>query len=224
MLCKYPAPAVLATALLSLILVTSGLGAAKAATPPEVTPSTNPAGPGATGPLPVEEVAPFFSDFQKKGMKPTRGEFETKEEYEKRLPKPWDSEKVVFFSLNRSKLNKAYRYDVDRELLTVQGGKVPISASDLKKEFAGTPVTIFDEWEDKGEYEAKNGFGERVTVKKTWLTEYVLFLDNIGPLPETVYDRNKRQFEIQLSRAPKAAAELSKNVELLLAVRLKGYE
>jgi hypothetical protein len=60
-----------------------------------------------------------------------------------------------------------------------------------------------------------------VTYTHTW---YCLDISNWSKCPSDLADKKKRQFRISLTKSPAEAQTLITNMEIVIAVRLLGYE
>ncbi len=151
----------------------------------------------------LEKTNQFFQLFEANKTPPKRGEFETKEEYEKRLPKPFDSSQILFFRVNNS---FKYKYDIDSQnLMFFAGEKIDYSGLTEYNPINSFPIIIEREFEDKGSYEASNAYGRTVTVEKTWVTDYVIYFMNKDKWPPNSIDIHKGSFKIECNKEPKEA-------------------
>ena len=74
----------------------------------------------------IEATKTFFDSFTLETHVPVRGEFETASEYYKRLPKPWDTNRVIYIKVMPSW--EWYKYDINTQKLTVFAGDLYTSA------------------------------------------------------------------------------------------------
>lgn len=175
----------------------------------------------------IEDTFLFFVDFTEKAKLPERSEFETDAEYRKRLPKPWDTLKLVYFRVDTGAILKNYKYDLNKKILTgVAGFPLTKNRNDDEDEFVynGDPIIILSAVEDKGSYEAQNGYGTKVIVSKLWTSQYILNFTNIANLPDDIYDTPKGQFMLSINRPPKEAESLSNKLEIIVGVYLLEYK
>lgn len=147
---------------------------------------------------------------------PIRGEFETLEEYTKRLPKPYDSTLLYYFKTDYY----TYKYDIDKQILSIKGADKFYSWESAKHKAPNSfPLIFGSETEDKGSYEAKNGFGATVTVKKSYFTYYVLYFDQFLNWKNIYYNSQDEKMQIDLLNIePKLAQRLSHDLEFILCV------
>lgn len=177
---------------------------------------------------PIENVKIFFESFTANGHPRPQGEFETMEEYKKRLPPPHDSSKVIYLKVsNISSLLQNYKYDIDNEKLTAFAGHLckdphpPLVYPGADK---GTRIIILSDMVDKGTYEASNSYGATVTVQKSWVFEYVLNFSKLDSCPADLYDSARGRFQVTISRPPKVAEMVSKHLEIIIGVKLPNYQ
>ena len=171
----------------------------------------------------TEEV---FDDFVAKGDPKPRDQFETREEYETRLPKPFDNSEVFYFEVT---LETSYSYDIDKQRLTLVAGKLKSPGYHKYKLTDLVPLSIHRKYEDKGTYEASNSYGKTVTVKKTYVQEYYLHLTNGKSLPAALkipskesYDKSE-QLSLSISLPRDQAKELAPRLGLICGVRFIAY-
>lgn len=180
---------------------------------------------GAVG-FKLTDTKSFFEQFTSKKERQERGEFETKKEYERRMSNQADTSSVLFFRLDKKPLysHKNYKYDLDAEKLTFTSGEcINYQYHDYELS-AGTSVVIQTRSEDNGTYEASNAFGKSVTVEKTYFYDYVLNFINLSNVPDSVFDKSECTFNLSISKGPKEAEKLSKNLLLVIGVKLLGYQ
>lgn len=102
-----------------------------------------------------------------------RGEFETKEAYEARL-----SQTVAVppaYVLIEADRRSSYYYNVDDRVIEIY-----IPGVDLlkpRKSLKGTPFKVALKSEDRGAYTGSNGYGATVKVERTYLTQYLLYVE-----------------------------------------------
>ena len=164
----------------------------------------------------ITETEEFFQKLHAQNEPPQRGEFETPEEYKKRLPKPFDSKKIVYLRIKESLLDKLYTYDIESGRLTFTSGKLkPIEDKPPK----GTPIVIFYKIDTK-ETEVGNGRddGGTVTIKETYWDNYILNFTNLDAVPDSIFDRDQYIFKLAINKPPKEAERLSKRVHLVIGV------
>lgn len=180
---------------------------------------------GAVG-FKITDTKSFFEQFTANKEQQERGEFETKEEYERRTSKQADTTSVLYFKLDVIPLHffKNYKYDIDAEKLTVTGGKCINYRYYDYTPSSGAAVVIRTRSEDKGKYKASNAFGKTITVDKTYLYDYVLDFANSDYIPDSVFDKSECAFTLSITRGPKEAEKLSKNLFLVVGVNLHGYQ
>jgi hypothetical protein len=172
-------------------------------------------------PFKITDIDSFFKAYTNQNKQPKRGEFETLEEYQKRLPQPYDSSKIVYFNIyaNADIFDKNYTYDIDNQMLTFFGGKICLEKSSEYQTNDGIPINIYTNIYRNKEYEASNAYGKTVTVKELYGKFYVLNFLNISGLPDSIYDGAKNEFHLSIKKAPKEAEIISKTVSLIVCVQ-----
>lgn len=146
---------------------------------------------------------------------PERGEFETKEEYQKRLPKPYDPSKLYYFNTKFK-----YKYDIDKQILTIKGGEKYKDWEMIRHKALGSFSILFqNEIINKGNYKASNEYGVSVTVEKTYYFEYVLYFELFKKWKEQYFKDNSIQIELP-NLEPKLAERLSHDIEFILCVTI----
>lgn len=166
-----------------------------------------------------------------------RGEFESREAYEARQPKLSASE-TTLVRLERG--YKDYAYDFDSKTLSI---RIPVGEIKPNKTLQGFPLRVAYEHENKGGYTASNAYGARVTVEKTWSTQYLLYVPNeqLGslvtvtddPVLASLPDNLRRQMAgkykkttvaLTINAEPNDAERIAKDSLVLLSVRPKGLQ
>ena len=154
--------------------------------------------------LEVKDTKQFFDWF--KNIRPAkRTEFETEQDYKKRLPPPFNSKKVIYF---RANCRKGYAYDISSEKLTVFGGsgtyiwplgpeyKGGYLTGDGLRE--GTAVVMESTGSNLGSYTAANVYGALFVVKSQIRFEYILnFLNrDMGGCPDEYFGSADKRFSV----------------------------
>lgn len=165
-------------------------------------------------------------------MKP-RGEFETKEAYEARR-----SQTVVVppaYVLIEADRRDGYYYNVDERVIEIY-----IPGVDLlkpRKPLKGTPFKVALKSEDQGTYTASNGYGVTVEVERSYLTQYVLYVEqedllkmvksypkpflrkmNLGASSELGGVRMDAGIVIQFGVEPDRAKQLSESFQIYMKI------
>ncbi len=129
------AAVIVAVCLVVLVAVAAAyaVGKAKTATPVD--------------PLGVRDAKQFFRWYLAMRTKmQMRGEFETITAFQKRMPPPFDSQKTIYFSIQRDPIAKEYTYDSARGVLTLTAGQWGL-ASNLSFPVEGTDTSnCEDKW------------------------------------------------------------------------------
>jgi hypothetical protein len=191
-----------------------------------------------TGSFNIEDTKSFFISYTAKITPPERGDFETDEEYQKRLPKPWDTNKVVYFKVDYNIKN--YTYDINAKKLTIHSGT--FLYSDFEEYGATIPIIIHNETEDKGSYIGTNAYGAEVTVNKVYIKDYILNIVNADQCkPDYLTDppsleemraaqENTNNFitidsplHFTFNIEPAAAEKFCKAAQMIIGVKLLGY-
>jgi hypothetical protein len=180
--------------------------------------------------LRVEDTKAFFERFISTGEVSPRGKFETRESYQKRLPPPFDSNKIVYFTVSSGGpyydfLHDPYDYDMDTQKFTAFAGHLDRQDSLPTYPGAdkGTPIIIYEKKDKEDTYPATNRFGVAATVDRSYYSDYVLNFSNLDQCPAELYDSASGIFKITIARSPKVAERLSKNFEVIVGVKLPGY-
>lgn len=166
-----------------------------------------------------------------------RGEFETREAYEARQAKLTDSGAVL---VRLEHGYKDYAYDIDSKTLSIQ---IPISEINPRKRLQGVPLRAAYSIDKKEQYTASNAYGARVTVERTWSTQYLLFVPTaqleglltvaddpaMASLPESMRARmadrfKKKTVTVSLTAEPSDAERIAKDYIALLLVRPRGLQ
>jgi hypothetical protein len=160
---------------------------------------------------------------------PPKGEFETTEEYHKRLQsKHFDG--IYAFRYDDFG-GDIWQYDADKQLITL---RIPFQR-EFKLEmtgdyFAGEVMTtnsIKYYRKQKGSYQAQNAFGVQVTVKRIEVTEYGFAVVNSSELTlDPSADRDVtmmggKDYVVALTATPKDARILKKTLALLFLCQVK---
>jgi hypothetical protein len=143
-------------------------------------------------------VFPFFALVMKE--KEERGEFETREEYQKRLSKRFDTTAVYFFKLETTpaSMYKGYRYDIDDEMLSIIGGRCNDYGYREYTPLGSTATVILTTTEPRGTFKASNAFGKTIRVEEFNIREYVLSFVNSDSIPDTVFNREDCTFRLSM--------------------------
>lgn len=198
--------------------------------PPQAVRAASPAG------TIVEVRAPFqpqlqtteaaFKDFYAKSHPKPRDQFETREEYEARLPKPFDNTQLFYFEVTQ---DAAYSYDIDRQQLTVFGGAFKSPDYREYKLADLVPFSLHRKIDDKGTYEASNAYGKTVTVTKGYINDFFLHLTNGKSLPAALKVPNKKSYEpssqlaLSVALPRDQAKEVAPRLALVCGVRFLSY-
>lgn len=166
----------------------------------------------------VSSTGDFFSKYTELKDPPPRGEFETMDEYRKRLPR-YDTTSVVYLLLavNDIVSGKNYSYDIDKQLLTFYGGKSWKGRPSTYKPRTGKAILVNTDSKETA-YKASNAFGAKVSVKKLHASDYVLNLLNLHSLPDSIRTLNGT-FKISLQLPPKEAQKLSQSTSIVIGIR-----
>ena len=149
----------------------------------------------------------YLSEF--KPSKP-RGEFETKEEYKKRLAKE-EMEKGKNIKLDVFYVKAGfpkYEYNNDKLFYTVT-----VLSRSYRKNVQYADNVIYEERENLGSYIAANAFGEKVNVNKFKTSRYVI---NVFELDKHL--KYYLSYEFTFKVDPKKAQDLKNNMSLIYEV------
>ena len=184
----------------------------------------------------LEDTTDFFTKYMQVSrlLRGKRDDFEIEEDFLMRQAGyrgRFDLGKVYYFEVKPSLSDriKPYNYDIDSKLLTVFAGGCPFED---KLEFKGQKpkpgerlrVTILSISEDEGTYKASNAYGAETTVEKARITDYQLGLINASDFPEPVYDFSEMRFAVTTQLEPAVAKDLSESVQVIVGVKLVGYQ
>lgn len=167
-----------------------------------------------------------FKDFYAKAHPKPRDQFETREEYDARLPKPFDNSQLFYFEVTQ---DSAYSYDIDRQRLTVFGGAFKSPDYREYKLTGLVPFSIHRKIDDKGSYEASNAYGKTVTVTKGYINDFFLHLINGKSLPAALKVPNKKSYEpseqlaLSVALPRDQAKEVAPRLALVCGVRFVSY-
>ena len=175
----------------------------------------------------LKDVEETFKDFFAKGHPKPRDQFETSEEYEARLPKPFDNSEVFYFEVTEE---ASFAYDIDKQRITLVGGEFKSPDYHEYKLTNLVPLSIHLKLDDKGTYEASNSYGKTVTVIKSYLNYYFLHLTNGKTLPaalkvagEKSYDKSE-QLTLSVNLPRDQAKEIAPRLALFCGVRFIAFE
>ncbi|HEY3295612.1 MAG TPA: hypothetical protein VGL38_09235 [bacterium] len=175
----------------------------------------------AQGTVRIQNVETFFSRVISLKTDPERREFETKEEFEKRLSKTVDTSIVYYIPLGTAGLiSKSYTYDLESQVLEFHGGGNPDRRPTDYRGIEGDPILVRNVIENRGSYKGSNAYGASVTVKEVWSHDYVLNVNGLRSLPDSIYDYGTHTMKLALHRPPKEAERLSKTIKLAVGVKL----
>jgi hypothetical protein len=174
----------------------------------------------------LKDTEATFKEFIAKGHPKPRDQFETREEYEARLPKPFDSSEVLYFEVTQE---ASYSYDIDKQRLTLVGGEFKNPDFREYKLTGLAPLAIHRKLSDTGRYEASNAFGKTVTVTKGYFYDYYLHLTNGKSLPATLkvpgrksYDKSE-QLTLSVTIQRDQAKEVAPRLAIVCGVRFVAY-
>ena len=175
----------------------------------------------------VKDTAQFFRWFlAMKAKIPERDQFETEQQFRKRLPAPFDDKKVLYFVLpdaidsvgERERDAIQFSYDLSAQ-------KLKVWSADLR----GHAAEIGLVWKELGHYVGTNSFGVARDVKENEVHLYYLNILNTEKCsalePHVVNDTvTWRRFAVTVSLPPQEAKLVSKTARIVLGVTLPGYE
>lgn len=172
----------------------------------------------------IENIPKFYREFENNAMPPRRDQFETKEEYLQRLPKPIDNRQVRYIRLATIYPYNNYSYDIETSMLTVYGKS---NARDSYKGH-GTEVTLSSEDYTIREYENQNRFGATFSVREFRQTDLKILLENelsyFAQLLRETDSYHSQQFAISVPMERNMAREQADKLSLILGVRLLSWE
>ncbi len=141
----------------------------------------------------VANATEFFTSVCAELAVPERGDFETVEEYENRIPS-LDTNTVYYFQLASSDdLLKSYEYDLKAQRLCIGGGETGILFESTygmaKSQYSlviGELLQLNSEMRILGEYQGTNAFGATVTISKHSTTVRTVDIANWKKIPRKV--------------------------------------
>lgn len=184
----------------------------------------------ATTDLKIEDTKAFFDDYLSKKDPPPRGEFETTDEYQKRIPKYPKPTGICYFSVPYVLSEKRYTYNADTQTMMVIGDYLS-TPFDEEKRFCLPRKLVDRVYRTDGycnSYTATNAYGAQVTVTVETATEYKFCYANLTCIPQELVDGKLTgdesfEFRLPVHLAPKAAEAFSKNIETIIGVRPIDY-
>jgi hypothetical protein len=172
----------------------------------------------------LKDVEATFRDFFAKGHPEPRDQFETREEYEARLPKPFDNSEVFYFEVTQE---ASFAYDIDKQRLTLVGGEFKSPDYREYKLTGLVPLSIHSKVENKGTYDASNAYGKDVTVTRGYRKDYFLHLTNGKTLPAALKVAGKEseseQLTLSVNLPREQAKEIAPRLALVCGVRFIAY-
>lgn len=180
----------------------------------------------------IEDTETFFAGFSLKRIPPARSEFETDDEYNKRLPTPWDSTEVVYFVLrpdcNMEDLHPnlliKYSYDIKTQLLTVASGSVAGKDDGGWHPKETRPLELHKKTDEMDDQQETNAAGATVNVSSTITKDYVLYLHGTEKCPKGMFDSKNCVFNLQISMTPQDGKDLVNHTEVVIGTKLLGYK
>jgi hypothetical protein len=177
-----------------------------------------------------EEIVPtrpfdLFISLYTRRIAYARKEFETREEYNKRVP-AWDSERIFYFPVPLRYGQKNYSYNTDKQKITIFGGSYG-SINNSRTEGLGTinSEVIFGE---SKYYNGENLFGKKVKVESYSKTSVLLCVKNTNELikkkmwPDTGMSTDE-YFSITFDLSIDKAKIISKNLRIIVGVTISDY-
>lgn len=180
--------------------------------------------------LRVKDTKQFFRWYL--GMKekmPVKSEFETEAAYRKRIPPPFDSQKTIYFTVQREPHTKEYHYDLASKTLTLTAGRrdwtlgysersqrgyLGRKAQTVREDGRNHLLVIRMDVSRGRRYIGENAYGATAVVTEYTETSYALSLLN-GDVSGEV--------RVDLSLGPEEAKRLSQTYEIVVGMKLPGY-
>ena len=155
-----------------------------------------------------EQIENAFTTYLANKIPPVRGDFETQEAYQKRLPKPIDQKRIYVFPVCQLPTGRAfgilwdknYKYDMEKQCLTIFAGcrynyidDPRLAAIGIKQDTdfigEGLPIILSTSDHDMGVREKQNVYGAKVMVTATSYISYILNIDNYKNIPDSIIER-----------------------------------
>jgi hypothetical protein len=182
----------------------------------------------------IQNTKSFFSWYIRSGQI-EKSDFETEQQYKKRLP--WfDSSKPVYFRITATEYDDAYKYasgdadwmfsyEIGSQVLSIIGGEYwDASMFHPRKLTPYTPIIVGKDSEHGGSYVGANAYGAEANVQVFRHNEYILNLTNADKLPGKAYDRYVKRFDMSIKVPPQEAKKLSSKLQIVIGVNLAGHE
>lgn len=170
-------------------------------------------------PLGAKDPRQFFPWYLKMHDEVTeRSQFETEEEYLKRQPPAFDSEKTIYFRVER---HGEYSYDINTKTLTLTQKMLAALGETLSRSDLRYYIILASDEVARESYVAQNAYGAETTVEKTTAKFYELVFLNERSSPQ--FDLDTGKISVTLTLEPREAERLSKSYEFVLGVRLPGF-
>jgi hypothetical protein len=167
-------------------LFISGLALAAIPTPTQTPPPKAPV-------IEIKDPAQFFPWFYgMRNKRAQRGQFETEEAFQKRIPPPFDSSKILYFKVGEGPVS--YYYDIATQTLTIGNGECDSDQSftrwdprtNFDFQYGGSEclvITLKSVYHDKGSYLGQNAFGVKARIRKSEVEGFRFKILNIEFLP-----------------------------------------
>lgn len=182
-------------------------------------------GTSTIAPLKTEDTRAFFKAFIAKVNPLPRGDFESREAYQKRLPLPEDAKKLVYLpaEILMPSLEKNFAYDIDTQMMTVIGGFEPYKDNRPHKPKGTKAMYIAQDFTDMTPYTGSNAYGGTATVSGGESADYIIDFHNARQWTASLYDNKTKHFAVSFPVSPSIGQELSKHLQIVLGVVPMGY-
>lgn len=173
---------------------------------------------------PIEDTVLFFNRLLDAKNPPKRSQFETEEEYKKRIANPYNSKTIYYFRAEplagpRPIGEDHFKYDLKTGMLTLFGGHGRLRES-RSHPSGSIPISIATETNDLPPYEATNAFGARFTITGSRDVQRVFNILNDKDFPRKTIDFQDHHIAVTIGRTREEAAGLSKRAEVIIGVQL----
>lgn len=157
-----------------------------------------------------------------------RGEFETLEEFQKRVSIP-DTTSIHYFELSPINhcLVRSYAYDIDAGQMCFQGGFLEIAPRAREEPLKRIALVIWTDTTKATQYAAQNAMGAVFSVYKWEISYSALCITNWRSLPDNAFNfgtgtsKEIGAFRHCVSMEPQVAKAASESTAFVIGVRLQ---
>jgi hypothetical protein len=148
---------------------------------------------------------------------PAKTSTETEEEYRKRLPADYPSDKEFSFVVRRSLLQVSY--DPEQKEATYSAGPLDLSdAAPLQHPLPIAGIKVTSASTDDGEYQTTDASNAKIKVQKKTLTYSAFVFDNAQKFSPTFYNPQQKRIFFKIAATPARVEELNRTADLVITV------